>query len=354
MTTPHIAIIGVGMAGVTCARTLRQAGYNVTLFEKSRGLGGRMSTRASAFGGFDHGAQYFTVRDPRFELAIGTVPGVCKPWSANAVRVLDPNGRVIEAGLPGGERHWVATPGMNGLVKAWAAPLVEDGHVQLQTRVTQIMADPLRKNGWQLQTESEDGGQHIYAGFDKVILAIPPAQAQTLLLASGQSAMAKPLGDVRVDPCWTLMLAYPQAVQPGLITIGPQWNAARSTHHRIAWMARESSKPGRERIERWTAHPGRPNTSTTPPIGSKANSSRPFQKSPESVSRRTMPRCTAGCTPKQRNPSAKAICGSKIQASACAVTGAWAIGSRTHSSRGSSWLWRCSKNVDPPTLTLHD
>ena len=44
MTTPHIAIIGVGMAGVTCARTLRQAGHNVTLFEKSRGLGGRMST----------------------------------------------------------------------------------------------------------------------------------------------------------------------------------------------------------------------------------------------------------------------------------------------------------------------
>jgi len=258
MTTQHIAIIGVGMAGVTCARTLRQAGHNVTLFEKSRGLGGRMSTRASAFGGFDHGAQYFTVRDPRFELAIGTAPGVCKPWSANAVRVLDPNGRVIEAGLPGGERHWVATPGMNALVKAWAAPLVEDGNVQLQTRVTQIMADPLRKNGWQLQTETEDGGQHVYAGFDKVILAIPPEQAAALLKASGQSALAAPLTAVRVDPCWTLMLAYPQAVQPGLITIGPQWNAARSTHHRIAWMARESSKPGRERIERWTVQASAP------------------------------------------------------------------------------------------------
>jgi len=258
MNTSHIAIIGVGMAGVTCARTLRQAGHTVTLFEKSRGLGGRMSTRASAFGSFDHGTQYFTLRDPRFELAIGTSPGVCKPWSANAVRVLDPNGRVIEAALPGGERHWVATPGMNGLVKAWAAPLMEDGHVMLQTRVTQIMADPLRKKGWQLQTESEDGGQHIYAGFDKVILAIPSAQAATLLQASGLSALADPLHGVRVDPCWTLMLAYPQAVQPGLITIGPQWNAARSTHHRIAWMARESSKPGRERIERWTVQASAP------------------------------------------------------------------------------------------------
>jgi len=48
------------------------------------------------------------------------------------------------------------------------------------------------------------------------------------------------------------MLAFPQAVQHNLTYLGPQWNAARSTHHRIAWLARESSKPGRESIERWT------------------------------------------------------------------------------------------------------
>ena len=252
MSTPHIAIIGVGMAGIACARTLRQAGHQVTLFEKSRGAGGRMSTRRSPFGSFDHGAQYFTVRDARFELALGTVPGLCRPWSANAVRVLDPIGRVIEAALPGGERHWVATPGMNALVKAWAEPLQEDGNIQLETRATRIARDPLMKNGWQVHTESADGGNHVFAGFDQVILAIPAAQAQALLMASELSELASPLNNVKVDPCWTLMAAWPQAVQPGLITIGPQWSAARSTHHRIAWMARESSKPGRETIERWT------------------------------------------------------------------------------------------------------
>ena len=258
MTTLHIAIVGVGMAGVVCARTLRQAGHRVTLFEKSRGLGGRMATRLSPFGSFDHGTQYFTVRDPRFELALTTVPGLCKAWSANAVRVLDPMGRVIEAGLPGGERHWVASPGMNALVKAWAAPLADEGQVHLQTRVTRIASDPLRKGGWQLDTESEDGARHVHAGFDKVVLAIPSAQARDLLVASGMSTMAAAFQQVRVDPCWTLMLAYPQAVQPGLITIGPQWNAARSTHHRIAWLSRESSKPGRERIERWTVQASAP------------------------------------------------------------------------------------------------
>jgi predicted NAD/FAD-dependent oxidoreductase len=48
------------------------------------------------------------------------------------------------------------------------------------------------------------------------------------------------------------MIAFPQASQPTLTTLGPQWNVARSTHHRVAWLARESSKPGRDRIERWT------------------------------------------------------------------------------------------------------
>jgi hypothetical protein len=48
------------------------------------------------------------------------------------------------------------------------------------------------------------------------------------------------------------MIAFPQANQPTMSHLGPQWNAARSTHHRVAWLARESSKPGRDRIERWT------------------------------------------------------------------------------------------------------
>jgi predicted NAD/FAD-dependent oxidoreductase len=65
-------------------------------------------------------------------------------------------------------------------------------------------------------------------------------------------AIAQQMEKVDVAPCWTLMLAFPQAVQPNLISLGPQWNAALSTHHRIAWLARESSKPGRTTVERWT------------------------------------------------------------------------------------------------------
>jgi len=249
----HFAIIGAGMAGVACARTLAQAGHRVTLFEKSRGAGGRMATRETEFGTFDHATQYFTVRNPLFARALETVPGLCRPWSANAVRVLDPLGRVVAAPLPSREPHWVATPGMNALVRRWAEPLQAAGALVLQTRVVKIERDALDAHRWQLQTEGPEDSHHVHSGFDAVLLAMPSVQAHELLQRSQQSPrMAELIAGVQVAPCWTLMVAFPQAMQPGLASLGPQWNAARSTHHRIAWLARESSKPQRAPIERWT------------------------------------------------------------------------------------------------------
>ena len=249
----HFAVVGAGIAGIACARTLVQAGHQVTVFEKSRGVGGRMATRSSPFGTFDYGTQYFTVRDPRFEQALSTVPNVCKPWSATTVRMLDELGRVTSEGLPAREAHWVPKPGMNALVKQWAVPLVAQNRVELETRVMQIERDALDSKRWQLRTDSADGAQHVFSGFDAVLLAMPSAQTSALLQTTGKSkAMVQKVDKVTVGPCWTLMLAFPNAMQPGMSSLGPQWNAARSTHHRIAWLARESSKPGRSGVERWT------------------------------------------------------------------------------------------------------
>lgn len=256
-TTPrapqHFAVIGAGMAGITCASTLVQAGHSVTVFEKSRGVGGRMATRDSAFGTFDHGAQYFTARDPRFVAALEATPQLAKRWSANTVQMLDELGHITGPALPGNDAHWVGVPGMNSVVKGWAEPLLAAGRIERQTRVMHIEPDALKPAQWQLRTESLDGAQHVFSGFDGVLLAMPSAQAKSLLETSAQeAAWVAQIDQVKVAPCWTLMLAFPQAMQPGLSTLGPQWSAARSTHHRIAWLARESSKPGRDQIERWT------------------------------------------------------------------------------------------------------
>ena len=62
-----IVVIGAGISGCVCAYLLSKAGHKVTLIEKGRGVGGRMSTRRMNGARIDHGAQFFTVRDSRME-----------------------------------------------------------------------------------------------------------------------------------------------------------------------------------------------------------------------------------------------------------------------------------------------
>lgn len=263
---PHVAVVGAGMAGVACARTLVQAGCRVTLIEKSRGFGGRMATRRTEFGSFDHGAQYFTARDSRFARVLLDAQDIVRPWSVSTVRILDALGHVLASAPPPKEPHYVAKPGMSSLVGYWAEPLAEPerfgglaARTLLQHRVVRIERDALDKTRWQLRTDDlsvpGETGQEVLGGFDQVVLAMPHPQAADLLKASDLApALQSRLEKVSVAPCWTLMVAFPNASQPGMSSFGPHWNAARSTHHRISWLAREGSKPGRSSIERWTIH----------------------------------------------------------------------------------------------------
>ena len=63
----RIAIIGAGLAGLTCGKALQQAGHDVVIFEKSRGIGGRLATRRAEPFYFDHGVAAFTASDDAFQ-----------------------------------------------------------------------------------------------------------------------------------------------------------------------------------------------------------------------------------------------------------------------------------------------
>lgn len=82
----QIGIIGAGIAGLSCAEMLQAAGHAVRVFDKGRGAGGRMATRRvptpSGDVTFDHGAQYFTTRNPAFAAAVTDwqASGVVAPW----------------------------------------------------------------------------------------------------------------------------------------------------------------------------------------------------------------------------------------------------------------------------------
>ena len=76
-------VVGAGISGLLAASSLQREGWDVTVLDKSQGVGGRMATRRVGGGTFDHGAQFFTVRGERFwELVEGWLEaGVAAEWT---------------------------------------------------------------------------------------------------------------------------------------------------------------------------------------------------------------------------------------------------------------------------------
>ena len=250
------AIVGAGMAGITAARTLAQAGHEVLLLDKHHSPGGRMSTRLTEFGGFDHGAQFFTVTDERFKAALALHPELIAQWQVPTVRLLDTLGQALASANPIEKARWVGVRGMNELLRQWALPLANgslNASSHYHAQVVGIERDALHPKQWQLRCAGAAGAQQVIGGLDRVLLAMPAPQAQALLRASAVApAWVTALDAVQTAPCWTLMLAFAQAAPGGAEPFGPPWHAASSDHHRIRWVARENSKPGRAAIERWT------------------------------------------------------------------------------------------------------
>jgi renalase len=125
------------------------------------------------------------------------------------------------------------------------------------------------------------------------------------------------------------MLAFPQAMQPTMVHLGPHWNAARSTHHRIAWLARESSKPGRSPIERWTVQAS-PEWSQRHLEDDaervKAKLLKAFTEVTGIRAEPPMPWCTAGAMPRPCSPWEKThVWDAKSRIGAC---GDWCLGHR--------------------------
>ncbi len=212
------AIIGAGMAGLACAESLRAGGVEVTLFDKGRHPAGRLSTRRveTRLGpaAFDHGAQYFTARDPAFRARV-------QRWSQR---------ELAAPWLAAGEDAWVGTPGMS----APAAEMAEHLDVRWSTRIAAVT----RRDGlWHLAAEGLAG-----SGFDTVVVAVPAEQVAALV-ASFAPAMAALAGRTPSQPCWTLMASFAEA-----LPISADVLARRGD---VAWAARNSAKAGRSGPEAW-------------------------------------------------------------------------------------------------------
>ncbi len=233
-STPTIAVVGSGISGLMCARTLADHGFKVTVFEKSRGVGGRMSTRRTPENlQFDHGAQYFTARDQRFKRYVKSWihDGLVANWGGSIV-VLE-NGQITER--KSGTDRFVGVPGMNAVGKHLAKGL----DIRLQTQVESLDRESGR---WRLC--SNDGAE--LGRYDVAIVSAPAAQSARLL--SAVPSLAKSCAQTEMHGCWALMLAFSQP-------LNPDFDGAFVHNSAVAWVARNRAKPGREGdAETWVVH----------------------------------------------------------------------------------------------------
>ncbi len=188
---PNVAVIGAGVSGLNAAHILNQSGFAVTVFEKSRGPGGRISTRREGEWRFDHGAPYFTVRNPIFASQVREwkQEGIVDLWQGKSVEIK--SGKIVEAQDP--PQRYVGVPAMNALAKH----LAQDVTVQYKRRITKLEKS---KNFWRLYNES---GEHA-GDFELLILSIPPAQA--LDLPPDHLSLISKIKTVKMQPCWSVMV----------------------------------------------------------------------------------------------------------------------------------------------------
>jgi predicted NAD/FAD-dependent oxidoreductase len=230
------------VSGATCAHALSHAGHAVQVFDKSRGAGGRMSTRRaewvdrqghSQLSRFDHGAPCFTAHEPAFQRFISDAIGQAwlTPWQPRLAPQSLP--------LPHAGPHYLATPDLPAMCRQLLDGI--DSHWSCE--VTALR----REQGlWVL----EQGQGVASEGFDAVVLAMPPIQAATLL-EHHQMDWAARAAAVPMQPCWTLMgvteaSALPQA-----------WDMARPESGALAWIMRNDARPGRELVSgqaHWVLH----------------------------------------------------------------------------------------------------
>ena len=253
---PTVAVVGAGISGLTCARTLADHGLPVTVFEKSRGVGGRMATRRSDNGvPFDHGAQYFTVRDERFQSCVDSWQhaGLVQRWTGRIVSLHDQNTEQEKSSTA----RFVACPGMNAICRH----LAENLDVRTNTRV----APPTRCQGKWLV--SDETGSEL-GRYDVVIVSAPLPRLESFFRdRTTWPAARRPSGSPAAGRCWS---SFPlgsmstttapsfrirrfrgspeTAASPAAIRI---WKPGFCTRPRIGLSAISKSHPKRSRSGSW-------------------------------------------------------------------------------------------------------
>lgn len=243
----NIAIIGAGMSGLSALHALSIAGHQVTLFDKSRGSGGRMASKRLEDTSWDMGAQFLHARTETFanQLTDWEAEGLIQRWNITPW-VIHPSDSIQDQTLsdaelkeaeyraapsPDERKRYVPTPRMTGLSRHL---LKAAGDFVASTRIQDISGEA---GNWTLT--AEDGRR--FSDYQAVIIATPPEQAHALIHQIPELAHHC---DQDMLPCWTLLTHFKTPLNTG-------FDAAFVKNGPISWIARNNAKPQRAPAETW-------------------------------------------------------------------------------------------------------
>ncbi|MEM9002680.1 MAG: FAD-dependent oxidoreductase [Cyanobacteria bacterium P01_F01_bin.86] len=243
MSLLDVIVVGAGMAGLLCAQRLQQAGYQVRVLEKSRGLGGRMATRRVEGMPIDHGARFLQPQGDLLAILAQHLvkQGVLIDWHPHTLR-FDSTGQLVPASLR--QPCYVAPAGMSTVGKVLAQGL----SIERQQRVVAI--DPAANSHWQITAERADNGAIMHHRAKALVLAIPAPQITPLLqpLPSEPrlTAIRQAIATVQYAPCITVMAQYdsPPPHMPTALPCQPTapWMIDGTEDMPFFWVGLESSK----------------------------------------------------------------------------------------------------------------
>lgn len=219
----RVAIVGAGITGLACARELAAAGLDPVVFDKGRGVGGRLATRRAEGGlQFDHGASHMSATGTPFAALLAEAE------AAGTLARLTPG-----AGTSDAQPCFVGLPGMSGFARYLARGL--------DVRVGATVGAVERVDaGWRVTA-----GEHSET-FDRVVLALPAPQIIRLLGAT--HPLSQELSGVQMSPCLTLMAAF---AGQGHV----RDEEFSQTAGDLGSVTLENSKPGRQGSPQlWVAH----------------------------------------------------------------------------------------------------
>ena len=218
-------IIGSGFASAVLTKALDQ-NSNLLIFDKSRGPGGRSSTRrVENIGLFDHGLQYISPTKKEFDFFLNqNLKSSIKEWNGNF--------HVFEDSKTIDSKKYIGKLGNNSFVKDLLSTKVE--------YLKELIGLERRNNKWTLQFKDKD-----IQDCERLILTIPLEQCQKIINPLNLGLNFKG----SMEPNLTAMIAFNKTLKISSDGIRFKKNSV------LGWAGNESSKVrigNNENLELWT------------------------------------------------------------------------------------------------------